>query len=255
MSFDADNHYPAVQQGAGGGAPRRLAAGRGWGWIKAAFVLVREQPLTWVLLLLAFFVIQIVVGMVPLLGQPLVFLLSPVFAGGLVLAAHKARRGGTLELADLFAGFRAPLRSLLGVGLAYMAITLLALFVLVVLMMVTVGTTAMSQMHGVEGMEQMPLGPVLVLGVLASVVMLFVNMCYWFAPALVVLEGREPLAAIRGSLTASLANWGAFLLMATAMSALFLLALLPLGLGLLLWFPVMYVTGYTAWREVFGPGE
>ncbi|MFB9158297.1 hypothetical protein ACFFT9_11580 [Chromobacterium violaceum] len=30
-----------------------------------------------------------------------------------------------------------------------------------------------------------------------------------------------------------------------------LVALLPLGLGLLLWLPVAFVTAYTGWRDVF----
>ena len=37
-------------------------------------------------------------------------------------------------------------------------------------------------------------------------------------------------------------------------SALFGLALLPFGLGLLLWLPVMFVTVFMAWHDVCGDG-
>ncbi|UGA39964.1 hypothetical protein JOS77_11625 [Chromobacterium haemolyticum] len=59
-------------------APRKVAFGRGWRWIVEAFYIVRQQPLTWILLALAYLVINFIVSMIPLLGGPLSFFLAPV---------------------------------------------------------------------------------------------------------------------------------------------------------------------------------
>ncbi|MGC0153670.1 hypothetical protein ACPRNU_14500 [Chromobacterium vaccinii] len=95
-------------------------------------------------------------------------------------------------------------------------------------------------------------GTVGVLLLVMAVVMFVVSLCYWFAPALVVLNGVSAWQAIRGSLSAGLANWRPLLVAALALGLLLIPALLPLGLGLLLWIPVAFVTAYTSWRDVFG---
>ena len=72
--------------------PRKVAFSRGWRWIVEAFYIVRQQPLTWILLALAYLVINFIVSMIPLLGGPLSFFLAPVFAAGFILAAKRASK-------------------------------------------------------------------------------------------------------------------------------------------------------------------
>jgi hypothetical protein len=46
---------------------------RGWRWIVEAFYLVRQQPLTWMLLAGGYLLIHFAVAAIPLLGPPLTF--------------------------------------------------------------------------------------------------------------------------------------------------------------------------------------
>ncbi|MCW3480869.1 BPSS1780 family membrane protein [Neisseriaceae bacterium JH1-16] len=237
-----DSLYPSPA----GVSPRKVGAGRGWRWIVEAFYLVRPQPLTWVLLALTFIVINLAISLVPGIGQVLSFLLSPVFAGGFVLAAHKASQGGELELTDLFEGFRRALQPLFGVALFCIVL------VSVALLLIGVIGSALGVGVNASGSVGAGVGFSIVLVVLAVVLGFAIGAATWFAPPLVTLSGQGAWEAVKNGVRGGLLNWPAMLVCGVMMTLLFGLALLPLGLGLLLWFPVMYVTGYTAWRDVFG---
>lgn len=229
--------------------PRLLPAGQGWQWIVAAFRLVREQPVTWILLALVYLVIHIGVSMIPMIGGLLPLLLSPIFAGGFILAAKKAEAGGELELSDLFAGFRDQPKPLLGVALVYLALCMVAVMVMVALALL-LGSMGLMVMPA-EG-ETPSTASMLMMLLVFGVPMFIVSMAYWFAPALVVMQDLAPIAACRASLKAGLSNWKALLICGLMLAVMLFLAMLPFFLGLLLWFPVMYVTSYTSWKAVFG---
>jgi uncharacterized membrane protein len=80
-------------------------------------------------------------------------------------------------------------------------------------------------------------------------------MAVWFAPALVILDDQPGLQALWASLLACLRNALPLLLYSIVSSVLLLFAVIPLGLGLILWIPVMLLTIYTSYRDVFEPGQ
>lgn len=228
--------------------PRQVGATQGWRWIVAAFLIVRDQPLTWALFALAYFGLHLLVSSVPMIGGLLGFLLAPLFAGGFVLAAARAEHHDELGVADLFGGFRRAGQALLGVGLLYLALLLLALLVFGVLLRFLGGVVPTPEMMTSPGHA----GTMMAATLLGGVIVFVVNLAYWFAPALVVQNGLAAWPALKLSIRAGLANWPAVLTCGLMLTLLFVLAALPLLLGLLLWFPVLYVTGYTAWKDVFG---
>ncbi|KMN49617.1 hypothetical protein VL04_15585 [Chromobacterium violaceum] len=231
---------------------RKVEADRGWRWFVEAFQIVRQQPLTWVLLTLVYLLIQIALSVVPVLGDLASALIGPLFAAGFVLAAAKSERGEELELADLFAAFRLMPGPLLLLGAMIFGL-MLALIVIGVAMGVSGGlmggllgkATASSASTMATG------GAVIVLALLVMVGGVLVGMAYWFAPTLVALNRVEPWPALRASLKACLSNWLPLLVASLVLGVSCLVALLPLGLGLLLWLPVAFVTAYTGWRDVF----
>jgi uncharacterized membrane protein len=76
-------------------------------------------------------------------------------------------------------------------------------------------------------------------------------MAVWFAPALVILDDQPGFWALWISLLACLHNAMPLLLYSIVSSVLLLLAVIPFGLGLILWIPVMLLTIYTSYRDVF----
>jgi uncharacterized membrane protein len=81
---------------------------------------------------------------------------------------------------------------------------------------------------------------------------LLAAMAYWFAPALVVLNGETPVAALQKSFAASLRNVGAFLLYGVIYIGLAIVASIPFGLGWLVLGPMIVGSCYAGWRTIFG---
>ena len=91
----------------------------------------------------------------------------------------------------------------------------------------------------------------LVLVPLALVATALVAMAYWFAPLLVVLNGEEPIDALRKSFHACWINLGATSIYGLILIGLCIVAAIPLGLGFIVLAPVMAGSWYASWRETF----
>ena len=78
-----------------------------------------------------------------------------------------------------------------------------------------------------------------------------VSMAVWFAPALVALDGIDPLTALKWSFFACLKNIWSFLVYGLVMLGLAIVATIPMGLGWLLLGPVIMASVYTAYRDIF----
>ena len=78
-----------------------------------------------------------------------------------------------------------------------------------------------------------------------------VLMAYWFAPALVVLNDKTAIDAMKLSFKGSLRNMLPYLWYGVVAMILYFVALIPLGLGLLVLVPTMLASMYTAYRSIF----
>ncbi|WP_158300556.1 BPSS1780 family membrane protein [Chromobacterium sp. ATCC 53434] len=233
-------------------AHRKVSATQGWRWFINALQIVRQQPLAWGAMTLFYLLILGALSVIPVFGDLVSALITPLFAAGFVLAADKSERGNKLELSDLFTAFGQIPGPLLLLG-AMISGLMLILIVFAVAMGVSgaligglfgkaLGTTASVTASG---------GGVVSLGVLALIGGVLVGMAYWFAPTLITLNCITPWQGLCLSLKACLSNWLPLLVVSLVLGVSCLVALLPLGLGLLLWIPVAFVTVYTGWRDVF----
>ena len=240
------------------GAPRLVMPGRacpasaGVDWISQGWKLFRAAPLMWILFLVIYLIIQIALSFVPIVGTWASYLVAPVFAGGVALGCRSIETGGELEIEHLFGGFRRRTAELLVVGVLYI---LGGLAILLVFGMFAGFSLVTSVIMGGEDAALAKIAAAslpLVLGALVCAA-LFVPLmaAYWFAPMLVVLNEVKPVDAMRESLFASFRNFVAFLVYGIVMLLLFLAALIPLGLGLLAWAPLMMASTYASYRGVF----
>ena len=78
-----------------------------------------------------------------------------------------------------------------------------------------------------------------------------VAMAYWFAPALVALNGLGPVAAMKTSFLGCLKNILPFLLYGLVAMLAGLLAVIPLGLGWFVLGPVLAASMYAAYRDIY----
>jgi uncharacterized membrane protein len=92
-------------------------------------------------------------------------------------------------------------------------------------------------------------------GLVMMAVMVPIMAAYWFAPALVMLHDMPPIEAMKASFFACFRNFVPFLVYSLVMGFTLFIAILPFGLGLLVWVPVAIASTYAAYRQIFTEDE
>ena len=249
----------AVQQPAAGDdltlvQPSRVSdAGAGVTWISEGWKLFAKAPLMWIVAMIILFVMAIIAGFIPIIGSIIFQVLNPVFAAGLVVACRAQEKGGEFELEHIFAGFRSPrFMSLVILG----AIFLVAWLAIVVVCMgafgLTVGAAILSGDPN-NAMETILASSLMFLMGLLVMLLLLVPLlaAYWFAPALIIMNGLAPIEAMKQSFFGSFRNFIPFIVYGLVMCVLLIAAVIPLGLGLLVWVPLAITSTYTSYRAIF----
>jgi hypothetical protein len=228
---------------------RAVGAGQGWTWIADGFGLFKKALGIWIALMVVLIVIMVAFRLVPFVGEIATVLLLPAFTGGLMLGCETLQRGGSLELSHLFAGFKEHAGNLIALG----ALAIVALFIALIPFFVIVGVGVVAGMMKGDTAGAVAMGGSFMLATLVFLALIIpVSMALWFAPALVVLRGLAPVAAIKESFLGCLKNIIPFLIYGVVMLVLSLLATLPLLLGWLVLGPVATASVYTAYRDIFG---
>jgi hypothetical protein len=180
-------------------------ARRGIAWLREATGMLLAARLRWLMLLFAYYLIQAMVTVVPVIGPLAMMVLRPVFTVGFLAAAWTQQRGGTPELRHLFRGFQTNLRALLPIGVVLIAGTTIA-----VLATALVDGGALLDAITANGKPD----EAFVTSGRVEAAMLFGIVCalptllaVWFAPALVVFQDCGARQALGTSLHAAMANW------------------------------------------------
>jgi uncharacterized membrane protein len=157
----------------------------------------------------------------------------------------------------VFAGFSQRTGPLLVVGVIYTVLVIAVVVVVAVLLFLFFGAAVIGALAAAGDpsrlgftLESMYLA-VLVGALLFLALYLPVIMAVWFAPALVMLGGAEPLAAMKLSFSGCLKNIVPFLLYGLIGILLAIVASIPLGLGWLVLAPVSVATIYASYCDIF----
>lgn len=237
---------------AGAATPRTVDAGRGLSWWSEAWALFMKNPGMWIVLALITIVIFVVLGVIPFLGAIASALLWPAFSGGWLLAARKVEGGGALEVGDLFAGFKDKLTPLLVIGALLLAAGFVTFLVAGVLGFGAVMGAIASGTQGSAGGMMAAMGAGMLALLVALALGLLIAMAVWFAPALVVFDNVAPVEALKISFAACLKNIVPFLLYGIIYLVAAIVASIPVGLGWIVLIPLVLLTAYTSYKDVFG---
>jgi len=228
---------------------RAVEAGRGWTWIADGFGLFKKAPGMWIALVIVLFVILVVLAFIPLLGLVATFLLMPLFLGGLMLGCRALQGGGELELGHLFAGFKEHTGNLIVLS----ALSIAGWIIVMLPVIAIVGAGAIFGMMRGDAAGAAAMGGSFVLAWLVAMALSIpIYMALWFAPALVVLRGLAPVAAVKESFVGCLKNIVPFLIYSIVLLVLGIVAAIPLGLGWLVLGPVAIASIYVAYRDIYG---
>lgn len=232
----------------------QVGAARGWRWIVEGFELFKKNPLIWIVLFVVYFLIVMAMSIIPLVGPLVMSLLAPVFAAGFMFACRDLENGNELELRHLVAGFMHNTSQLVTVGGLYLVGSIAIMGVMMFAGGGAIlGASALNGMHGGEPPDVAigAMGGMLV--ALLSMLLLLIPllMAYWFAPALVFFNDLPAAQAMKASFNACMKNWLPFTVYGIAGFCLFVAALIPFGLGLLVLIPVITASIYTGYKDIF----
>jgi hypothetical protein len=232
--------------------PRVVDAGSGFTWWSEAWQLFMKQPGPWVVFGLVLMAVFVVLMFVPLLGHLAASLLAPVLIGGWMLAARRAAAGTAPEVADLFACFKVHLNPLLVLGALLLVGTLIIGAVAGTLGIGALLGVVMGGAHGNIAGVLAGVGAGAFAMLLAMLIGLLATMALWFAPGLVVFRGIAPVEALKASFVASLKNAMPFLLYGVVYLFASIIASIPFGLGWIVLVPLLLLTVYVSYEDVFG---
>lgn len=244
--------------------PTSCSAGSGVGWISQAWQLFKASWLEFLVALVLLVVIRLAVEQVPVVGIIASALLMPLLMAGYLELAHRTRSDNGPSIGNLFAAFgeskRDQLKRLLQLG----GVSLL-FGVIMVLLLAACFFNAVGGMEGVSQLsanwqnmtpEQLaqvlhPGAGLLVWGLGFLLLMVFYSCAVWFAVPLLWFSQTRLLDAMQMSLAACKRNVLPLLVLALVAMVLVIVAVIPFGLGLLVAFPVLLISNYTSFRQIF----
>jgi hypothetical protein len=213
-------------------------------WIATSWQIFRRNPGLWILAFIVGYGTMIALAFVPVVNLAL-RLVSPLMLGGFAAMGEASRRGQLSGLTPLFSGFRKQTASLLVLGVASGVLLLLPVLVLTAIdgpswARMALGYRDPAMFEGHLLLMFVYLTATSVLGALIV-----------FAPALVLLDGLSPLAALRTSAMGAVKNLLPGILCTVLFAVILVASIIPLGLGLLVTIPMMLILFYAAYHDIF----
>ena len=230
-----------------------LPVTRGGAWIAEAFRIFVRKPFAWIGLCAGWAFLSFGIFIVPFIGPVIMNFLQPAFFASFAITAFRQVAGEPVLMGDLFSGFRRNFRTLVNLG-AVTLIAEIAIFAILALLGLPIMAPPDQQSFTVQEYFDSLRGKewILVVGFLLTVV---VKGALWFAPQLIAFHEMSMTHAIRWSVYAALSNLGTMILYGLALGACFVAAVIPWFLGLLVVLPVMAISTFVGYREVFEPGR
>jgi hypothetical protein len=190
-------------------------------------------------------------SLIPMAGQFIFTLLSPVFLAGLMIGCKALEHGDKLEMTHLLAGFRNTSGPLITIGGIYLVGQVLILGVA----MLIGGEVMMGLLMDGKRVDENELKDVMNSGLSALLVALMLSiplmMAAWFAPLLVIFKDMSAVDAMRLSFIACLKNIIAFQIYGVTLVVLMIIASIPYGLGLFVLVPTLFASIYASYKDIF----
>jgi uncharacterized membrane protein len=231
--------------------PQQVELGEGLNWYTCGWQLFRRYPVIWIVIFLILALLNLILVLVPVVGQLTLVLVGPVFLGGLYHAAKTVDDGARLDIKMLFKGFvdKPKTSSLLILGAMMLAATIVLTLIAASLLG---GSLVTSYVSGSDIAAKISAGVGTILGL--SVLLLLeslIIMVVVYAVPLIMLDDVTPIEAVKSSFSACLVNIVPLLLFGVIYLVLAFLAAIPFFLGYLVLVPVALCAAYCSYKSVF----
>ena len=239
---------------------RSVDLSRGINWLTDAIALVMKAPAVFLVQAL----IVAVISIIPILGQLALLVLGPALLAGLVWSMREADQGREPQIGQLFEGFTQPGKIGALIALCLPAIAGMAILFVLGFLFVGGALIGAALSGGGDGAAAALGfgGGMLMFLLLCMLVALAIYSLVVFAIPRVMFDGEEPFAAMKESLSASLANIGPLLLFSVifffaALIVMAVLSLIPVLGTLVAYLAIHAVLAgaiYVAYKDVWGSG-
>lgn len=187
----------------------------GWRWFREGFRLFSRGPVIWFAMLTAWFLVAMVVSIVPVLGLLVVLMALPAVAAGFMAMCRVIERDQVPDVSVLLSGFKTRPGPLMAAGGVFL--------VGVVTIALIISTGWGEQMGHLAGMSrqsdadpaamQAAISGMLAPFLVAIALLAPLSMALWFAPALIYFQQATPMRALLESFWASLRNFAPFIVL------------------------------------------
>ncbi len=199
-------------------------------WIKLSFIIFREKPLQFILLGLVNFLI----GLLPLFGA----FMSPLFIARFAQLTEKVQLNEDIRVSSIFKNMFIN-RTL--VNLAFINFFLYAIILIM--------QTLLENMLDSYGVSNKITRFEIML--LFFIPVLILQMAMWLAPIICLYNEVKPSTAMWLSIKAGFYNIQTLLMYAILILGFTALAIIPLGLGLIIWLPILNITNYFVYHYMY----
>jgi uncharacterized membrane protein len=246
MSTDNNPSSASLANPSPGSAPppfRRVNADQATAWLREGWELFKRAPGIWIAMLVIYLVIVVVASLIPFIGALAVNLFGYVFIFGMLSGTRDLAAGKPLTIGHLFAGFASPrMGSLILLGVLA---AIGGLCIGMPMGLIAAAVIGGGKAGGLGVGSGMPMA-ILVLALIAVF-----SAALLFAAPLVGFRGLAPVAAVKLSFAATLANWVPLLLYGVLALLLVMVGAVPFGLGLLVVSPMLMASYYCMYRAIF----
>jgi hypothetical protein len=212
-------------------------------WLVEGFNYFKQDAGIWIAICIVGLVLLIIFNIIPFINLLAAFT-THIWMGGLMLGCKAQYDREPLQINHLFAGFREAFAPLLLTSIIVTVSTW-------VIMGICIGS-AFLPMMGIGEPDLATMGTGFMLGLLIAIALIIpISMAAWFAPALIVLHKVPVIQALKMSFEACLKNIVPFLLYGIVLFILAIVAVIPLGLGMLILGPVIYASIFVAYKDIF----
>ncbi len=199
-------------------------------WIKLSFIIFREKPLQFILLGL----VNFLMGLLPLFGA----FMSPLFIARFAQLTEKVQHNEDIKVSSIFKN--------LFINRTIVNLAFINFFLYAIILIMQTLLENMLDSYGVSNkitrFEIMSLFfiPVLIL-----------QMAMWLSPIICLYNEVKPSTAMWLSIKAGLYNIQTLLMYAILILGFTALAILPIGLGLIIWLPILNITNYFVYQYMY----
>ncbi len=201
-------------------------------WLKSSFTTLREKPLQFIVL----GIFSTLIGMMPIFGA----FMGPLFTARFACLTQKVENNEPILFSTLFNDFFVN-KTVVKLALVNLLITT-GFFVIQYLVV------GVLKQRGID--ESSPGSIVMLICYILPVLVL--QLAMWLSPIICLYnENITPFQAMWLSLKATAFNVATMFIYAILVIFFTLLALIPLGLGLLIWVPMLNIVTYFIYKSLF----